>query len=240
MNVPNGYPIPSQTSLNASSSHSLNQQRSNAHGLGSLGPANPLGSHNQLSPRNPAILGMNLPLSSTQQSQQDALLNPVAAAGSSHATPPSPAAPAGPETPVKRGPGRPKGSTNKNKPPALNPDGTPIPKRPVGRPRKIVDPNAPVKPKNPVGRPRKHPLPVTQAASDTSTAQQQSAPAQTLPNGHASTSNLGSLDVAFQPTSSQHTQLAAPAPAGAHNTLAPSPTIAPCESFSTLFNALCF
>jgi hypothetical protein len=61
--------------------------------------------------------------------------------------------------PIKRGPGRPKGSTNKNKPPLLNPDGTPVPKRPVGRPKKEVDPNAPVKPKNPVGRPRKHPLP---------------------------------------------------------------------------------
>jgi hypothetical protein len=61
--------------------------------------------------------------------------------------------------PVKRGPGRPKGSTNKNKPPPVGPDGNPLPKRPVGRPRKEIDPNAPVKPKNPIGRPRKHPQP---------------------------------------------------------------------------------
>ncbi|KIM31764.1 hypothetical protein M408DRAFT_64116 [Serendipita vermifera MAFF 305830] len=120
------------------------------------------------------------------------------------------------DMPVKRGPGRPKGSTNKNKPPQLGPDGNPIPKRPVGRPRKEVDPNAPVKPKNPVGRPRKHPLPPD---SDNQTANVRST--------QSSTSSNAAGNALSAPFTGQH-QLNAPSGSSSAR-LAPSPTLASCH-----------
>ncbi|KAH9838455.1 uncharacterized protein C8Q71DRAFT_751363 [Rhodofomes roseus] len=57
-----------------------------------------------------------------------------------------------PEVPVKRKPGRPKGSGKKQ----LDPNAEPKPKRPVGRPRKDGLPAGSVGPKRP-GRPRKRP-----------------------------------------------------------------------------------
>ena len=120
------------------------------------------------------------------------------------------------DLPVKRGPGRPKGSTNKNKPPQLDPDGNPIPKRPVGRPRKEVDPNAPVKPKNPVGRPRKHPLP-----PDSDNPTENVRPAQ------SSSTTPAAVNAPTTPYSGQH-QLNPPSGSSSAR-LVPSPTLASCE-----------
>ena len=61
-------------------------------------------------------------------------------------------APPNPEVPVKRRPGRPKGSGKKQ----LDPNAEPKIKRPVGRPRKDGLPAGSVGPKRP-GRPRKRP-----------------------------------------------------------------------------------
>lgn len=58
-----------------------------------------------------------------------------------------------PETPVKRRPGRPKGSVKK----PIDPNAEPKIKRPVGRPRKDGLPAGSVGPKRPSTRPRKRP-----------------------------------------------------------------------------------
>ncbi|KAJ7650853.1 hypothetical protein FB45DRAFT_820257 [Roridomyces roridus] len=87
------------------------------------------------------------PQSQTQQTQPSA-------SGDGSAPPNG----APPDVPVKRPPGRPKGSKNKNKSVrSLDPNSTPV-KRPVGRPRKNKDGAEPVQ-KRPVGRPRKDGLP---------------------------------------------------------------------------------
>ncbi|KAG8825584.1 hypothetical protein FRC17_008614 [Serendipita sp. 399] len=184
MSVQNAYQIPPQSSMSSQASQSISQPRSQqqqqlqiphlnqASSAQSL--VSPLNAHSQVSPRPPGIMGMSLGISGNgigvpQSSQESMMIN-----GSASAT--NQTIPGAPVTPMKRGPGRPKGSTNKNKQPSLNPDGTPIPKRPVGRPRKEVDPNAPLKPKNPVGRPRKHPLPSSQATPTLSVQPQQPNP----------------------------------------------------------------
>ena len=152
-----------------------------------------------LNSRHGVVIGSNLPpihntgLSGTSQPPPDAMING--------------------DMPVKRGPGRPKGSTNKNKPPQLNPDGTPVPKRPVGRPRKDADPNIPVKPKNPVGRPRKHPLPPNS-----------SNPTPNVRPAQVSASTSAPTSVQATPYPAQH-QLGAP-PSSNSARLAPSPTLA--------------
>ncbi|KAH9917016.1 uncharacterized protein B0H18DRAFT_1036207 [Fomitopsis serialis] len=75
-----------------------------------------------------------------------------------------------PEVPVKRKPGRPKGSGKKQ----LDPNAEPKPKRPVGRPRKDGLPAGSVGPKRP-GRPRKRP-PGSFASGGQSTAWRASVP----------------------------------------------------------------
>lgn len=142
--------------------------------------------------------------------------------------------------PVRRGPGRPKGSTNKNKPPVLGPDGQPIPKRPVGRPRKELDPNAPVKPKNPVGRPRKHPLSGSSVSSMTvRPADHASQPSTSVLPTAATTPTLNRASIATNADASNlnggSTNGLLPAfkqqlpPTSSNPRLAPSPTVAPCE-----------
>lgn len=131
--------------------------------------------------------------------------------------------------PIKRGPGRPKGSTNKNKAPAQNPDGTPIQKRPVGRPRKEVDPNAPVKPKNPVGRPRKHPLPTTNPPVVITPASVENNSANVGVGGlpvqqNANVNSPNALNSAYS-----QQQLSGNANNNSNNRLVPSPTVPPCE-----------
>ncbi|KAG9042957.1 hypothetical protein FS842_001949, partial [Serendipita sp. 407] len=182
MSVQNAYQIPPQPSMSSQASQSIPQPRPsqqqqlqiphlNQASSAQTTLVSPLNAHSQVSPRVPGLMGMSLGISGNgigvpQQGQDGLMMN-----GSSSAT--NQSISGNPTTPVKRGPGRPKGSTNKNKQPALSSDGTPIPKRPVGRPRKEVDPNAPMKPKNPVGRPRKHPLPASQSTTPSLTVQPQ-------------------------------------------------------------------
>jgi hypothetical protein len=146
MSVQNGYLLAPRTQMPSHASLSIQKPVSASHQPSSSSQSlstlvSPLANHGHLQ------IGPSVPL------------NGLGAAGK------APNVNGAPETsdsaPVKRGPGRPKGSTNKNKPPLIGMDGNPLPKRPVGRPRKEIDPNAPVKPKNPVGRPRKQPQPTS-------------------------------------------------------------------------------
>jgi hypothetical protein len=144
MSLQNGYQIPSQSSMSSRGPQTL---QNITHAL----PNGP--------PPSSSLASLVSPLTSRHNAVIGSTSTNIHGPGVSGAAQAAAETMINGDMPVKRGPGRPKGSTNKNKPPQLNPDGTPIPKRPVGRPRKEVDPNAPVKPKNPVGRPRKHPLP---------------------------------------------------------------------------------
>lgn len=201
MSLQNGYQIPNHPSMNSRGPQTLqNITQSLPNGPP---PSSSLASLvSPLNGRHGVVLGSNSTgihapaVSATVQSAPDGMINE--------------------EMPVKRGPGRPKGSTNKNKPPQLGPDGNPIPKRPVGRPRKEVDPNAPVKPKNPVGRPRKHPLPPD---SDNQTANGQTT--------QLSVTTPTSTNAPTTPFTGQH-QLNAPSGSNSAR-LAPSPTLASCE-----------
>lgn len=201
MSLQNGYQIPSQSSMSSRGPQTL---QNITHAL----PNGP--------PPSSSLASLVSPLSSRHNTAIGSTSTNIHGSGVSGAAQAAPETMINGDMPVKRGPGRPKGSTNKNKPPQLNPDGTPIPKRPVGRPRKEVDPNAPVKPKNPVGRPRKHPLP-----SDSNNPTPSTRPAQSS----ASTS---------APTSAQPTAYAAQhqlnPPSGAR--LASSPTVTSCGSKS--------
>ncbi|PVG01877.1 hypothetical protein CPB86DRAFT_61548 [Serendipita vermifera] len=181
MSLQNGYQIPSQTTMTSQSQKSIQnmqntlqrqqQQQQQPPPPPSSAPTismpltslvSPLSNHAHISP---LIVGQTGPMVGHPVSHANGHPIGVAQASQQRQVTSAPSVSTSQvdntvdQAPIKRGPGRPKGSTNKNKPPLLNPDGTPIPKRPVGRPKKEVDPNAPVKPKNPVGRPRKHPLP---------------------------------------------------------------------------------
>lgn len=254
MSVQNAYLISSQTPMSSHASLSIQNlapathqpvpgPSSSSQSLSSL--VSPLANrgHLQISPNVP-VQGLGPPQTSSAPSN---IVNNAAAQPSN-----SPAAP------VKRGPGRPKGSTNKNKTPVLGPDGNPVPKRPVGRPRKEVDPNAPVKPKNPVGRPRKHPQPSPTGLSANPTVVIRPAEPPTQPStsavvattsSSAPIANRGSISSANdgptvharpQPNGKPPGALHPPynqqmTPATSSSRLAPSPTVAPCELTSRCF-----
>lgn len=210
MSLQNGFQIPNQSSMSSRGPQTL---QNITHAL----PNGP--------PPSSSLASLVSPLNS----RHNAVMRPTASAihgpGVSGATPIAPDAMINGDSPVKRGPGRPKGSTNKNKPPQLNPDGTPIPKRPVGRPKKEVDPNAPVKPKNPVGRPRKHPLLSVSENPTPSVRPAQPSASTSAPKSTQATTYVGQQQLK--------------APSGSNgNRLAPSPTIASCESKSLGRNRL--